>query len=78
MNDTDSLTAEQAAALSEIAETKDGIRVKLNSKQAALDSLSKHLGMFVERAEVQMSEQGPREVRITLVEPPNAAEDDGE
>ena len=74
VNDTDSLTAEQAAALSEIAETKDGIRVKLNSKQAALDSLSKHLGMFVERAQVEVTDKAPREVRITLVEPPGAVE----
>ena len=74
VSDTDTLTPEQAAALLEIAETKDGIRVKLSSKQAALDSLSKHLGMFVERAEVKVEEQGPREVRITLVEPPKKAD----
>ena len=35
----------------------------------ALELLGKHQGMFVERAAVEVTEQGPREVRITLVEP---------
>ena len=49
--DTNLLTPEQAAALSEISETKDGIRIKMHSKIAALDSLGKHLGMFIDRSE---------------------------
>ena len=64
--DTDKLTPEQAAALSEIGETKDGIRVKMHSKIAALDALGKHLGMFVDRSEQKHTFDGPPPV-IQLV-----------
>ena len=36
----------------------------------AMELLGKHLGMFVERAQVEVTEPTPREVRITLVEAP--------
>ena len=51
VHDTESLTVEQRAAISEIRQTKDGIAVKFHSKTAALEALGKHLGMFVERTE---------------------------
>ena len=51
VHDTESLTVEQKAAISEIRQTKDGIAVKFHSKTAALEALGKHLGMFVERTE---------------------------
>ena len=51
--DTATLTPAQAAAIGEIAQTKDGIRIKLNSKQAALDSLSRTMGMFRDKLEVE-------------------------
>ena len=38
-----------AAAISEIAETNQGLKVKLHDKQAALVSMARHLGMFVEK-----------------------------
>ena len=40
-----------------------------SARVRAFELLGKHQGMFVERAAVEVSEQGPREVRITLVEP---------
>ena len=40
------LPKEVAAALAEISQTKDGLRVKLHSKIAALDALARHLGLF--------------------------------
>ena len=47
VKDTADLTVEQRAAIKEITQTKDGgIRIKFHSKTAALDSLSKHLGLF--------------------------------
>ena len=36
----------------------------------AMELLGKHLGMFADRLKVEDETQGPREVRITLVEPP--------
>ena len=51
VTDTATLTPAQAAAIGEIAQTKDGIRIKLNSKQAALDSLSRTMGMFRDKLE---------------------------
>ena len=56
---TDSLTEEQAAALSEIAETKDGLRVKMHSKVAALDQLGKILGMHRETLDVNSTGPPP-------------------
>lgn len=52
--DTESLPPEVKAAISEIAESREGIRIKFHSKTHALDALGKHLGMFVERAEVKV------------------------
>ena len=57
--DTDGLTPDQTAALSEIAETKEGIRLKMHSKIAALDSLAKHLGMFTENVNVHNTGPAP-------------------
>ena len=67
--DTADLTRDQAAAIGEIAETKDGLRVKLNSKQAALDSLAKTYGMFVEKVETTDKTTQPRKVELLVVDP---------
>jgi len=48
---SDALTDEQAAAISEIAETRSGIKVKLHDKKGVLDSLARIAGMFVEKVE---------------------------
>ena len=66
---TADLTRDQAAAIGEIAETKDGLRVKLNSKQAALDSLAKTYGMFVEKVETKDTTAEPRKVELVVVDP---------
>ena len=46
----------------EITETKDGIRVRFHSKTAALDSLGKHLGMFLKRVEFSFDRLTPDEL----------------
>ena len=43
---TDSLTAEQKAAVLGIKETQNGVEIKLADKVRALELLGKHLGMF--------------------------------
>ncbi len=53
------LTKDQTAAVQEVTETtsKDGggsIKIKLHDKKGALDSLARHIGMFVDKSEVTM------------------------
>lgn len=48
---SDKLTDSAAAAISEIAETPAGLRIKLHDKRAALVDMGKHLGMFTEKVE---------------------------
>ena len=49
VKDTAMLTRDQTAAIAEIVQTKDGVRIKLHDKGKSLDALGKYLGMFVER-----------------------------
>ena len=57
-----------AASIAEIAQTRDGLRVKFHDKRAALVDLGKHLGMFVERRELS----GPGGAPIPVEDVPNA------
>lgn len=44
-----------ARCVAEISEGKQGLKFKLHDKKGALDSLAKHLGMFVDKTEVSGS-----------------------
>jgi len=68
---SDALTEEQTAAISEIAETQSGIKVKLHDKKGILDSLARIAGMFVEKVE----HTGKLEYEIVL---PEELEADGD
>lgn len=46
--DSESLDADTAAAIAEVSQTKDGIRIKMHDKRAALVDLGRHKGMFKE------------------------------
>ena len=46
VRDTADLTRQQSAAISEISETNAGLRIKMHSKVAALESLGKQLGLI--------------------------------
>lgn len=61
---SDALTDDQAAAISEIAETQAGIKIKLHDKKGILDSLARIAGMFVEKVE----HSGKLEYEIVLPE----------
>ncbi len=61
---SDTLTEEQTAAISEIAETQSGVKVKLHDKKGILDSLARIAGMFVEKVE----HTGKLEYEIVLPE----------
>ena len=49
VNDTGSLTEQQKAAIIGIKQTKEGVEIKLASKERALELLAKHLGLLAER-----------------------------
>ena len=56
--DADKISDEAAAAVAEVSQTVNGaLRVKLHDKHAALVSIGKHLGMFVDRVQIQEREQ---------------------
>lgn len=50
-----------AAAISEVALTREGIRIKFHDKRAALVDLGKHLGMFRDKVELSGPDGGPIE-----------------
>ncbi len=62
----ESLPDNVLAAISEISESPSaGVRIKLHDKLKALDSLAKHLGLFVNRVEVTGKGGGPIQYDLT-------------
>lgn len=53
------LPPEVMAAVAEVSEGKNGLQVKLHGKVQALTLLGKHLGMFVDRAEISGRDGAP-------------------
>lgn len=65
MKDTESIPKEKLAAIAEVKQARDGsISFKLHDKKGALDSIAKHLGMFVEKREVTGAGGGPITVKF--------------
>jgi phage terminase small subunit len=56
------LSRDQKAIIGEIAQSKDGVRVKTHSKLDALSKLGQHLGMF--KTELSNNDDGPLVVQI--------------
>ena len=78
IKDTDSLTTEQKSAISQIRQKKDGeLEVKFYDKQKALDSLGKHLGLFVDRLQVEQVGVQPQ-INIVFGDAPASAIVEGE
>ncbi|MDT2024554.1 terminase small subunit [Methylocella sp. CPCC 101449] len=50
-----------AAAVSEVSLTQTGIKIKMHDKMAALNSLAKYRGMFIEKHELTGKDGGPIE-----------------
>lgn len=48
-----------AAAIAEICQTAQGVKIKLHDKRAALIDIGKHLGLFVEKREVTGKDGSP-------------------
>lgn len=57
----DDLAPEVRASVAEVALTKDGFKIKMHDKTAALTQIGRHLGMFVDRSEVTGRGGGPIE-----------------
>lgn len=53
---SDEIDDDTAAAIAEVSQGRDGLKIKLYDKKAALVDIGKHLGMFVERKEVRVGE----------------------
>ena len=49
---SESIDDDTAAAVAEVSLTQTGIKVKMHDKKGALDSVARHLGLFVDRSEV--------------------------
>ena len=50
-----SIDDDTAAAISEISQTAQGIKIKMHDKKGALVDIGKHLGMFVDRVDAVVS-----------------------
>lgn len=54
--DSEQLDDDTAAAVAEVAQTKEGVKIKLNDKLGALTQIGRHLGMFTDKLEVGASD----------------------
>lgn len=59
--DSDCLDDDTAAAIAEISQGRDGMKVKLHDKKGALVDIGRHLGMFKDRVEHSGPNGGPIE-----------------
>lgn len=60
----DDLPADVRAAVSEVALTKDGFKIKLHDKASALQQLGRYLGMFVDKTELTGKDGGPIKAEV--------------
>ncbi len=51
--DSRTIDDDTAAAISEVSEGKEGVKIKLHNKFAALEALGRHLGLFADQVEVR-------------------------
>jgi phage terminase small subunit len=71
---SDQVDADTAAAISEVSQTQQGLKVKLHDKRAALVDIGRHLGMFTDKVEVTGKDGAPLGAMPTLpVDPIEAA-----
>lgn len=56
---TDELDEDHRRCIGELAETKQGLRIKLGDKVRALELLGKHLGIWIDRTELSGPGGGP-------------------
>lgn len=64
---SESVDDDTAAAISEISQTKDGIKIKFHDKRGALVDIGRHLGMFKDKVEMTGKDGGPIETEATVI-----------
>lgn len=68
LKDIAEMPEDATRCIAEVSETKSAeggsIKFKLHDKKGALDSLARHLGMFVDKTEVTGKDGGPIEVKL--------------
>ena len=57
--DTDTLSADQRAAIASIKQGANGVEIKLHDKIKALELLGRHIGMFNDKLEVKATVDNP-------------------
>ncbi|SEI98662.1 phage terminase small subunit [Azotobacter beijerinckii] len=62
-----------SAAISEISQTAQGLKIKLHDKRAALVDIGRHIGMFKDRVEVTGKDGGPLQSISTVTSDPQEA-----
>lgn len=55
IKDTDQLTDNQIRAIAGIKEGTNGVEIKMNDKEKALELLGRHLGMWVDRVDLKVT-----------------------
>lgn len=68
--DSDKIDPDTAAAIAEISQTKDGLRLKMHDKLGSLTQVGRHLGMFVDKTEHAGPGGGPIQHEV-VDRPPN-------
>lgn len=66
--DSNEIDDATAAAISEVAEGRNGLTVKLHDKKGALVDIGRHLGMFKDRVEHSGPDGGPIPMMPTTIE----------
>lgn len=66
LHDTDELTEAQVRAIAGIKQGKNGIELRLNDKEKALELLGRHLGMFKDKVEVSAIDEEKSKLEAIL------------
>lgn len=77
--DSDKIDDDTAAAVCEISQSQQGLKIKLHDKQAALVNMGRHLGMFIDKINVGGQPDNPiivGRVERVIIEHKNATDTD--
>lgn len=64
--DSSEIDDDTAAAIAEVSEGRDGIKIKMHDKKGALVDIGRHLGMFKDKLEHSGPDGGPIQARMAI------------